>query len=53
MVSIVKKIKENRLKWFGNILRKEEIESVRLVMRMFVKGKRGIESQRRGGNNRQ
>jgi hypothetical protein len=37
----VNKIRENRLRWFGHVMRREEIKLVRVVMKMNVEGKRG------------
>ena len=39
--SIVEKMRENRLRWFGHVRRREETEAVRVVMDMNVVGKRG------------
>lgn len=36
MVSIVDKMRENRLKWFGHAMRREETEVVRAVMKINV-----------------
>jgi len=45
----VNKIREEkRLRWFGRVMRREETETVRVVMRMNVEGRRG----RRGQKNR-
>jgi len=35
------KIKEIRLRWFGHVMRKEEMEALGSVMKMNVEGKRG------------
>ena len=41
VASIVGKLRENRLRWFGHVKRREETEAVRVVMEMNVEGKRG------------
>ena len=41
VASIVDKMRENRLRWFGHVLRREETEAVRLVREMHVVGKKG------------
>ena len=41
VASIVDKMRENRLRWLGHVLRREETEAVRLVKEMYVDGKRG------------
>ena len=41
VASIVDKMRENRLRWLGHVLRREETEAVRLVKEMYVYGKRG------------
>jgi len=41
VTSIVVKIKENRLRWFGHVMRREETKAVKVVMKMNVEGKRG------------
>ena len=41
VASIVDKMRENRLRWLGHVLRREETEAVRLVREMHVVGKRG------------
>lgn len=35
---IVDKIRENRLRWFGRVIRSEEVKAVRAVMKMEVEG---------------
>lgn len=39
--SIVKKMKETRLRWFGHVMRREESETVRMVMTKNIIEKRG------------
>jgi hypothetical protein len=39
VASIVDK-RENRLRWFGHVVRREKINAVRVVMKMNVEGKR-------------
>jgi hypothetical protein len=34
-------MKENRLRWFGYIMRQEETNTVRVDMKMKIEGKRG------------
>jgi len=41
VLSIVDKMKENRLRMFGRVMRREETKTVRMVMKMNVEGKRG------------
>jgi hypothetical protein len=38
--SIVENMKENRLKWFGYVMRQEETNTVRMVMKINVEGKK-------------
>jgi hypothetical protein len=40
VVLIVNKIRENRLRWFGHVMRREETKAVKVVMKMNVEGKR-------------
>lgn len=35
----------NRLRWIGRILRKDEIETVRVVKKMHLELKRGLENK--------
>jgi hypothetical protein len=39
--SIVDKMRENRLIWFGYVVRREEKNAVRVVLKMNGEGKRG------------
>jgi hypothetical protein len=41
VASIVDKGGENRLRWFGHVIRWEKTKAVRVVMKMNVKRKRG------------
>ena len=41
VASIVDKMRENRLRWLGHVMRREETSAVRVVMKMNVEGKRG------------
>ncbi|KAL4082969.1 hypothetical protein QTP88_023973 [Uroleucon formosanum] len=41
VASIVNKMRENRLKWLGHVMRREETGAVRVVMKMNIEGKRG------------
>ena len=41
VASIVDKLRENRLRWLGHVLRREETEAVKLVREKHVVGKRG------------
>jgi hypothetical protein len=41
VASIVDKIRVNRLRWFRHVMRREETKSIRTIMKMNVKGKRG------------
>jgi len=43
VASIVDYIRENKLRWFGHVMRREETEAVRVVMKLNVEGKRGTE----------
>lgn len=36
----MRKIKKNRLKWFGNIIRRDDSEEMRIVIEINIKGKR-------------
>lgn len=49
VASIVDTTRENILRWFGHVLRREETEAVRLVKEMYIDGKRGEEDRKRGG----
>jgi len=40
VASIVEKMRENRLRWFGHVMRGEEMEIVKVVMTINVVGKR-------------
>lgn len=40
MVSLIEKIKVNGLIWLGHVLRMEGTKAVRLVIEMYVVGKR-------------
>ncbi|XP_050532668.1 uncharacterized protein LOC126900777 [Daktulosphaira vitifoliae] len=40
VASIADKMRENRLRWFGHVMRKEESEAVRTVVQMNVEGRR-------------
>jgi hypothetical protein len=39
LASIVDKIRENRLRWFGHMMKQEETKAVTVVMKMNVEGK--------------
>jgi len=41
VVSIIDKMRENRLRWFGYVMRREDSEAVRIVMGLSIEGKRG------------
>jgi len=41
VASIVKKIRENRLRWFGSMMSREKTKAVRVVMRMNVERRKG------------
>ncbi|XP_050534488.1 uncharacterized protein LOC126901782 [Daktulosphaira vitifoliae] len=41
VTSIVDKMRENRLRWFGHVMRREELEAIRTVIAMNVEGRRG------------
>lgn len=41
VVSVVEKMRENRLRWFGYVMRRKEIKIVKVVMKMNVEGNRG------------
>jgi hypothetical protein len=41
MASIVDKMTENRLRWFEHVIRREETNAVRVVLKINVEGKRG------------
>jgi len=49
VASIVNSMRENRLKWFGRVMRKQETEAVRVVMEIVVQGKSGRERPKRDG----
>jgi hypothetical protein len=38
VTSIVNRMRENRLRWFGYVMRREETKAVTVVMKMNVKG---------------
>jgi nonsense-mediated mRNA decay protein 3 len=38
VASILDKIRENRLRWFGHVMRRKEKKAVRLVMKMNAEG---------------
>jgi hypothetical protein len=38
--TIVNKMRENKFRWFGHVMRQEETKAVRVVMKMNVEGKR-------------
>jgi len=40
-------IKDNGLKWFRHVMRKEETVAIRTVMEMNVEGKRGRERSKK------
>jgi len=46
VATIVNKMREDRLRWFGHDLRREEIEAVRLVKEMCVEAKGGRSQKR-------
>jgi hypothetical protein len=39
-MKIVDKKRKTRLKWFRYVMRREETKAVRVVMKMYVEGKR-------------
>jgi hypothetical protein len=41
VVSIVYKMRKNRLRWFGHVMRREESNTVRVVTKINAEGKRG------------
>jgi hypothetical protein len=41
VVSIVDKMRKNRLRWFGHVMRRKETKAVRVVIKMNIEGKRG------------
>jgi hypothetical protein len=41
VASIVNKMRENRLRWFGHVMKRKETKAVRLDMKMNIEGKRG------------
>jgi len=42
IASAVNKRRKNKLRWFGHEIRSEEMEAVRVVMKMNYEGRRGI-----------
>lgn len=38
---MVAKMRENRLKWFGHMMKREETETIRVIMRINLEGRRG------------
>jgi hypothetical protein len=34
-------MRENRLRWFGYVMRREEIKAVRVIIKINIEGKRG------------
>lgn len=47
MVSIKEKKRETRLRWLEYVLRRNEVDAVRLVKRMYVRGKSEREDRKR------
>lgn len=41
MASIVNTIRENLIRWFRHVLRRDEADAVKLVKKMYVIGKNG------------
>lgn len=41
------KIRGNILRWFGNVVRREKMEAIRVVMKIIVNGKKGREKDRK------
>jgi hypothetical protein len=41
VASMVDNMRENRLRWFGHVMRREETKAVRVVIKMNVERKRG------------
>jgi len=41
-------MRENRFKWFGRVMRREDLEAVRTVMKLSVEGRREREERRSG-----
>jgi hypothetical protein len=33
-------MKENKLRWFGHVMKREEIKAIRVVMKINIEGKR-------------
>ncbi|KAL4092493.1 hypothetical protein QTP88_026994 [Uroleucon formosanum] len=46
VASMVDKMRENRLRWFRHVMRREETSAVRKVLKMNVEGKRGRPKKR-------
>jgi hypothetical protein len=40
IASIVDKMRENRLRWFGHIMRRVKIKAIKVIMKMNIEGKR-------------
>jgi len=47
VASIVNKMRENRLRWFGHVMRRKNSEAVRTVMEINVKERRKEEEDRK------
>lgn len=41
VISIMDKIRKNRLRWFSHVVRKEKLGAVRMVLEMNFEGSRG------------
>lgn len=50
VASIVEKMRQNKLSWFRNIMRREKSESIITIIQMNVEGKRGRRKSKKRGS---
>lgn len=47
VTSFIDKMRENKLRWFGHVMRKNKSEAVKSIIRMNAKERRGKEKPKR------